>query len=303
MKDLKQLKAERAAQQPTADPYSLLVQAENFIKRMSQEKTGLSIGFPHLEKWMDSGGFQPGQLISIISKPKVGKTFFVTNAIHHLIEHQKKTLFISVEMNSYSILKRMHRLAWGCGYDEMKETVLADPEKVRMLAYKWRPFLKMIDMKEINLEMIGKYIDTHEPEAVFVDYIQIVNANEPLQSEMEKVSRVAKGLADLCQVKNTDIFALSQTAKDDIPGWQMPSAASGKWSSDIHIASDVLIGMARLDTNPSVAECDKNKLEIQILESRYGGSSPVVTYHYDMDTTRITHIDTWDSINPPGRSG
>jgi replicative DNA helicase len=283
----------------TESVFDLREQFDQTIRRLTEERDGMSIGFPDLEKYMDSGGFQGGQLITVIAKPKVGKTFLVSNAIHNLLGQNKKSLFISVEMNAYTIIKRMLRLELDCGYDGMKQAVLHEEERVRSIARAWAPYLMLVDMKDVDITQIERYVDDFGPDAVFVDYIQIVNAGQT-QSEMDRVSKVAKGLADLAQVKNQKIFALSQTAKDDVPGWQMPSAASGKWSSDIHIASDVLVGMCRLDTNPSCADCDKGKVEIQILESRYGGSSPVVTYHYDENSTRLMQIDAWDSASRQG---
>lgn len=270
--------------------YDLRTQFDECISKLADEGDGLSLGFPEMEEVLDSRGFQGGQLVTIIAKPKVGKTFFVCNSIRHLMIKGKRVLFISIEMNSSAIIRRLLRLELMCGYDRIKQYAVLEPEKLADIGNRWWQKLVLLDMKDIDLAMITNIVKTFNPDVVFVDYLQLVGEKSAV-SEMEKVSKVAKGLADIAQTQDKIVVALSQTAKDDRPGWEMPSSSSGKWSSDIHIASDILIGMCRPDTNPDCAFGDKKKIIMQILESRYGGSSLAIPYYYDSLTTELIHYD------------
>jgi replicative DNA helicase len=264
------------------------------VDELTEQGDGLSIGFPDMEKYLDSGGFQPGQTITLISKPKVGKTFFVGNAIYHLMKQSVPTMFVSIEMNARAIIKRMLRLEMGVGYDDLRQIVSTDAGLtfIEGVVDRWFNSLSLIDMRAIDPDTIEEFVHKLRPKVMFIDFLQIVNQRG--DSEMEKVSTIMKRLTDITQRYGVITFVLSQTAKDEIPGWKMPLSSSGKWSSDIHILSDILIGMCRKDINPDVAACERYIVELQILESRYGGSSPAIVYHYDPLTTMYTEVNQWD---------
>jgi replicative DNA helicase len=275
-----------------SESYSLMAQFDDCIMKLADEGEGLSLGFPEIEQVLDSRGYQGGQFIVILAKPKVGKTFLVCNSIGHLMREGKKVLFISIEMNSSTIIPRLLRLEFQCGYDELKQKAIFEPEMIAEVGNRWKNKLFLMDMKEVNLGLINNFVKSFSPDVIFIDYLQLV-VDKTSQNEIEKVSKVAKGLADLAQIHDKIVIALSQTAKEDSPGWKMPSSSSGKWSSDIHIAADVLIGMCRPDTDPDCSHGDKGKVILQILESRYGGSSIATPYKYDPLTTKLMHYDKW----------
>lgn len=272
---------------PNIGDFDFKKQLRDATLSFSCEGDGLSFGLPDIEQYMDGKGFHPGTMVTLIAKPKVGKTFLVLNIIDHLVNSRKKVLFISIEMNSRSIIKRLFRMVLGLGYMEAKDFV-SDENNDQMIDATFAEYMercRIVDMKDISISDIRQLISQFEPSVVFIDYLHIVNENGI--SETDKVSRIAKGLADLAQTTNTIVFALAQTGKDEKKGWEMPDSSSGKWSSDIHIASDILMGMCRLDLDPSVTPADRNKVELQVLESRHGSSSPPVVYLYDEKTTRI----------------
>lgn len=68
--------------------------------------TGLSTGFPSLDRI--THGFQPFQLITVSARPGGGKSAFALNvAVHVVLKEKKPVLYISLEMTSAELMKRV----------------------------------------------------------------------------------------------------------------------------------------------------------------------------------------------------
>jgi len=68
--------------------------------------TGLSTGFSSLDRI--THGFQPFQLITVSARPGGGKSAFALNvAVHVVLQEKKPVLYISLEMTSDELMKRV----------------------------------------------------------------------------------------------------------------------------------------------------------------------------------------------------
>jgi twinkle protein len=90
---------------------SELVKASLERTRKSQ-KSGIKTGYPSLDKL--SGGFKPGEVITIVAGTGVGKTSFTVNLTYNIsVGGNGKVLFIPLEMGLDNIVNRMYELHTG----------------------------------------------------------------------------------------------------------------------------------------------------------------------------------------------
>jgi twinkle protein len=90
---------------------SELVKASLERTRKSQ-KSGIKTGYPSLDKL--SGGFKPGEVITIVAGTGTGKTSFTLNLTYNIsVDGDSKVLFIPLEMGLDNIVNRMYELHTG----------------------------------------------------------------------------------------------------------------------------------------------------------------------------------------------
>lgn len=111
-----------------------------------------------LDSFWDTG-LKPGGLIVIAGRPAIGKTSFLLLIAKNLAKHYK-TQLISLETSISGLKKR-----------KIYDSIFID------------------DSPEINLERLISIIRENQPEAVLIDYIQLMNENtEKLMYKLKNIA-------------------------------------------------------------------------------------------------------------------
>jgi replicative DNA helicase len=96
---------------------------EEFIKTQLNADTGLKFGWPTFDKM--SGGLSGGDVVSIVGRPGMGKTYMELHAMLHAWGQGLTTLFVSMEMKVTPIAQRLAAMYTNTSIAELKSAQIA----------------------------------------------------------------------------------------------------------------------------------------------------------------------------------
>lgn len=89
-----------------------------FVKAHSEIETGLKFGWPTFDKM--SGGLGGGDVVTIVGRPGMGKTYLALHGMIHAWHQGMTTLFVSMEMKTTPIVQRVAAMATNTSIDELR---------------------------------------------------------------------------------------------------------------------------------------------------------------------------------------
>lgn len=243
--------------------------------------SGVSTGFLDLDEI--TTGFHGTQLIILAARPAMGKTAIALNICEHVIcTLNKGVLFVSLEMGELELVDRLlssrarvdgYKLKTGKGlgqqdlaqlgraYNELHKAPLyidSTPARNSLQITANARRLKM--RKEIGM--------------IVIDYIQLVDADDPRDSRQEQIAKVSRRLKQIARELDIPVIALSQLNRavenrED----RRPRMADLRESGAIEQDADMVLLLHRpeyYDPNdqPGVAE-------LIIAKNRSGGTDTV----------------------------
>jgi replicative DNA helicase len=192
------------------------------MEKLSREGTALTgtpSGFRDLDEI--TGGFQPGNLIVIAARPSMGKSALVTNiAENAAIDHSRPVALFSLEMSEAELAQRFVASQGRIKGDELR--------KGRVKANKWPKILEasqrlaaaplyIDDSSDVGiLEIRAKARRLHQQAPlglIIVDYLQLLRPDGRVESRVEQVGQMSRGLKILARELNVPVIALSQLSR------------------------------------------------------------------------------------------
>lgn len=263
-------------------------------KEVAAHKTGLKL-FDAI-----TGGLRNGELIILAARPSVGKTAVALNIARLLTQTSKDIIpvFYSLEMTAKSLT---NRLIASCGrYDSRKldnpYKMLTDDEKAR-----WTQTLDsvrsigmetfdsaaqtMSDIRRKTRKLARKHKDKQL--VVFIDYLQIIKAENRNMSEYERITTISKELKELAKEFNLPVVCLSQLNRGNEQRQEKrPSMSDLRGSGAVEQDADIIALLHREDYYEQNPENHNHELEINIAKNR-NAATGVATLHFDRTTQTI----------------
>jgi len=190
------------------DHIEKLTDSDNFV-------TGVPSGFSELDR--RTTGFQPGELIIIGARPGIGKTSLATTITLNASKEGYNVGFISLEMPKEQIAMRLLANISNIPIYNIRSGILSDTQ------------LEIIQQKSIELARLPIYINDksgmkitelrayakkmkreNNIDLLFVDYLQLVQADKFLESKEREVSEVSRTLKALSIDLGIPVIALAQ---------------------------------------------------------------------------------------------
>ncbi|MGI8579790.1 MAG: replicative DNA helicase [Solirubrobacteraceae bacterium] len=195
------------------------------LHKLSMEGTALTgtpSGYTELDEI--TGGFQPGNLIVLAARPSMGKSALVTNmAENAALHHGRPVALFSLEMSEAELAQRFI-----ASQAKVKGELL---RKGRAESH-WPKILKasqelsaaplfVDDSSDIGiLEVRAKARRLHAQEQargglglIIVDYLQLMRADGRIESRVQQVGDMSRGLKILARELNVPVIALSQLSR------------------------------------------------------------------------------------------
>jgi replicative DNA helicase len=192
-----------------------------------QSLTGTPSGFSDLDEI--TGGFQPGNLIIIAARPSMGKSALVTNIAENIALNKKDprpVALFSLEMSESELAMRFIASRAKIKGDDLRKGRLKEERKWKLVLdaaeeYERSP-LHLDDSSDISLlEIRAKARRLHSQMKskygglglVIVDYLQLLRPDGRVESRVEQVGQMSRGLKILARELEVPVIALSQLSR------------------------------------------------------------------------------------------
>jgi replicative DNA helicase len=190
------------------------------LSRSRTALTGTPSGFTDIDE--KTGGFQPGNLIVLAARPSMGKSALVANIAEHACLAGKGVALFSLEMSESELAQRFiasqanihgELLRRGKVADSQWPTIIEAAERLSNAP------LYVDDSSDTGvLEIRAKCRRLHAQiegglGLVIVDYLQLMRSEGRIESRVEQVSLMSRGLKGLARELGVPVIALSQLSR------------------------------------------------------------------------------------------
>jgi replicative DNA helicase len=193
------------------------------LHRLSVLKTALT-GTPSGFKDLDekTGGFQPGNLIIIAARPSMGKSALVANVAENAVLAGHAVALFSLEMSESELAQRFVASQARIKGEDLRRGKVAEQRWPKILEACQRLAeapLYVDDSSDTGvLEVRAKARRLHHQidgglGLVIVDYLQLMRHEGRVESRVEQVSQISRGLKGLARELNVPVIALSQLSR------------------------------------------------------------------------------------------
>jgi replicative DNA helicase len=257
------------------------------LHRLSVQHTALT-GTPSGFKDLDevTGGFQPGNLIILAARPSMGKSAFVTNiAENAAIEHRKPVALFSLEMSEAELAQRFVASQARIKGEDLRKGRVAESRWPKILEACQRLSdapLYVDDSSDMSiLEVRAKARRLHQQNPgglglIIVDYLQLLRPDGRVESRVEQVGQMSRGLKILARELQVPVIALSQLSRAvETRTDKRPILSDLRESGQIEQDADLVMFIFREEYYDRESERE-GEADIIIAKHRNGGLADVV---------------------------
>ena len=197
------------------------------------------------------GGFLPGEITVIGSRPAIGKTSFISSLIQRMIPTTgNSSLFFSLEMPAAYFCNRLVSTMLKIDYMKFVQENLSDNEK--MLVNKqlheirdWPLYIKDNPNQTIDdiCKISRKYVRRQKVKIIFIDYLGLIAPKDETMPVYENISQIMHKLKILARELNVAIVVACQVSRCASPSDPELSDLSG--SGAIEDIADVIVFISR----------------------------------------------------------
>jgi replicative DNA helicase len=193
------------------------------LHRLSISKTpltGTPSGFKDLDE--KTGGFQPGNLVVLAARPSMGKSALVANIAENAVLAGHAVALFSLEMSESELAQRFVASQARIKGEDLRRGKVAESRWPTILEACQRlaeaPLFVDDSADTGVLEIRAKCRRLHAQVEgglglVIVDYLQLMRAEGTVQSRVEQVSQMSRGLKGLARELGVPVIALSQLSR------------------------------------------------------------------------------------------
>jgi replicative DNA helicase len=193
------------------------------LHRLSVAKTALT-GTPSGFKDLDekTGGFQPGNLIVIAARPSMGKSALVCNMAENAVLAGKAVALFSLEMSESELAQRFVASQARIKGEDLRRGKVPEHRWPKILEACQRLAdapLFVDDSSDTGvLEVRAKARRLHHQMdgglgLIIIDYLQLMRHEGRVESRVEQVGQISRGLKGLARELHVPVIALSQLSR------------------------------------------------------------------------------------------
>ncbi len=244
--------------------------------------TGVPTGFTELDRM--TSGLHGGELIIIAARPSMGKTALSLNIASHMALRAKKTVaYFSVEMGKESVMMRLLAAEAKISMGEIRNGRIHDaswPKLIQAAGSISDAKLFIDDTAGISPFEIRarcrRLKATHGLDCIMIDYLQLMDLKQKVESRERAVSEISKGLKAIAKEMGIPIIALAQLNRG-VEGRtdRRPMLSDLRESGSIEQDADVIMMLYRDDYYDKDDPEKAGGAEIIIGKQRYGPTGTV----------------------------
>ena len=188
--------------------------------------TGTPSGFSRLDEI--TGGFQPGNLVVIAARPSMGKSALVANIAENVAlakADPRAVALFSLEMSEAELAQRFIASRAKIKGDDLRKGRLKDERQWKRVldaaeAYSRAPLfiddssdIGILEIRAKARRLHSQMLDRGGLGLVIVDYLQLMRPDGRVESRVEQVGQMSRGLKILARELNVPVIALSQLSR------------------------------------------------------------------------------------------
>jgi replicative DNA helicase len=227
------------------------------LHRLSISKTpltGTPSGFRDLDE--KTGGFQPGNLIVIAARPSMGKSALVANIAENAVLAGHPVALFSLEMSESELAQRFVASQAKIKGEDLRRGKVPETRWPTILEACQRLAdapMYIDDSSDTGvLEVRAKSRRLHHQldgglGLIIIDYLQLMRHEGRVESRVEQVGQISRGLKGLARELNVPVIALSQLSRavEQRGGEKKPILSDLRESGQIEQDSDLVMFIYR----------------------------------------------------------
>jgi replicative DNA helicase len=233
--------------------------------------TGLPTGYRKFDEM--TAGLQPSDLIIVAARPSVGKTSLALSIGRNMaLRFGKCVGFFSLEMTKEQVLERLlcaearinlHRLRGGYLQTDSESwrRIINAASKLQnsKIIIDDTPSISVLELKAKARRMKSE----HGLDALFVDYLQLVEGGGRSDVREQEVAYIARSLKGLARELNIPVIALSQLSRAPERPPRKPRLSDLRESGEIEQTADVVLFLYREDAGNEESTDEESQEPLQ----------------------------------------
>lgn len=185
--------------------------------RGEQTQDAVDSGFTELDRL--TGGLHNSELVILAARPSMGKTALAMNIAEYVaVELRRPTLFVSLEMASVELADRLLCSAAQVDGHRLRNGTLSNADKLRLVEkageISQAPlFVDDSPSRTVSeIAAAARRIKRREGGLglIAIDYLQLIEPDNPDDSRQEQVARIARRLKGLAREAEVPVLCLAQ---------------------------------------------------------------------------------------------
>ena len=198
-------------------------EVESLIDIMNNKvEVGIPTGFAAIDEY--TGGLKKGEMFVLAARPSIGKTTLGLNVIRNVAlhpAHPRAVAFFSLEMTEQQIARRLL-----CTEAQVSESSFwnhsfldSDLDKLARVAEKienaqiWIDPTGGLSIAELRAKA-RRLVSQHNVELIVIDYLQLMTADERVESRQQEVAKISGGIKKLAKDLNIPVLVLAQLNRE-----------------------------------------------------------------------------------------
>jgi len=224
--------------------YGVGLDEVDFLVEQSKRRNYIPTNVSFLNEKLDGGGIANGQLGIILAPPNYGKTMMLLNFALHAYLKRFNVLFVTLEMESYSIMRRCMTLLAGALHEEMTH------EKLRQITTKLENQFKILYRPVRSLTVDYLYSVYHQAMAdgvkfdvMYIDYADLLTTTVGHKEKRFELSDIFTGLKGMAQILDIPVWSATQTNRE---GMKAETVTMEHLSEDFSkgMISDIILSLS-----------------------------------------------------------
>lgn len=265
-----------------SDVYDHLYKLNSADKEQFQ---GIPTGFPDFDKMVT--GLNRSDLVLIGARPAMGKTSFALNLARNVaVKAKKKVLFFSLEMSKEQLAQRVISTEARIPSQKMRTGDLTPAEWEQLSGaclFLADAQLYFDDTANITVpEMKARTRQLKNVDAVFIDYLQLMQGSKKTENRVQEVSEITRSLKLMAKDLNIPVVVCAQLSRgtEGRGASHKPQLADLRESGSIEQDADIVVMLYREDYYKTEKDEDQpnvNTAELLVQKNRHGptGSVPM----------------------------
>lgn len=249
------LRVDGAAKSSFLAPAEIIAQAGGIDQFLSPKSlAGIPTPWAGLNSILTGSGFSAGQLVVIGGRPGSGKTSVAANMAMYAVQCGVPVRFVSLEMTSQDILRRMVCARAQVNMNRVAHKDLSELERFEIaraldeLSGAEGPLLEVWDRQSATVLALRGELRRAAAVGrigmVIVDYLQLMETVHGAKSDRnrtEQISEISRGLKLLAMELKCPVIALSQLSRESEKQDRQPRLSDLRDSGSIEQDADIVI--------------------------------------------------------------